>query len=643
MKPLKCAIWSGRFRSLTPPAIWPLVLAGLFLLRESTAHAAGMVTICTEADLRTAMAGGGLVTFGCDGTITLGSTITNSWNTVLDGSGHQIRISGISVTRVFYNNTNVSFTLINLTIADGGSLGGSAILNLGGTVNLATVSFHANTANLYAMNDDFSPRAGGGAIFNRGGTVNATNCSFVGNVAQTPMDISTLWSPLVSGGAIRNETGQMTLRSCLFVGNRAAGGAVMFSGSGQNGDPGFGGAIHNSGMVTLDSCSFTSNSASGGTAASYPQWTGFSGSEGSGGAVFNEGTLTADRTSFHGNTATGGSGNWGGAIAGTLDGAPGGAGAPACGGAICNSGSLSISRSTFASNSVTGGGGGAGGNGIQYMDTGGYGGRGGNGGSGLGGALFNSGTASLINCTLAFNTGSGGSGGNGGAGAGGRSGASGAGGAGGNGGSGFGGVDGTCHLSNCTIARNRGTAGAGGAGGAGSFGNPIPGALGANGTAWGGTAGSTLANTLLASNTPGADDFFPNPKLGPLADNGGPTLTMALLSGSPAIDAGTIAGTPPTDQRDVVRPQGRGVDVGAYEFQFTIPQITSAAFPSASNFWLQVCGLPTRTYTLQSSTNLHDWSDVTNLLTGATGMGEALHCNARNCRAQFYRLKSPPP
>lgn len=43
-------------------------------------------------------------------------------------------------------------------------------------------------------------------------------------------------------------------------------------------------------------------------------------------------------------------------------------------------------------------------------------------------------------------------------------------------------------------------------------------------------------------------------KLGPLQDNGGATQTHALLSGSPAIDAGDNTACPGTDQRDVVRP-----------------------------------------------------------------------------------------
>lgn len=64
-----------------------------------------------------------------------------------------------------------------------------------------------------------------------------------------------------------------------------------------------------------------------------------------------------------------------------------------------------------------------------------------------------------------------------------------------------------------------------------------------------------------------------NPMLDPagLNDNGGPTQTIALLSGSPAIDAippGAVGcGTTLTsDQRGVSRPQGPGCDIGAFEF-----------------------------------------------------------------------------
>jgi hypothetical protein len=53
--------------------------------------------------------------------------------------------------------------------------------------------------------------------------------------------------------------------------------------------------------------------------------------------------------------------------------------------------------------------------------------------------------------------------------------------------------------------------------------------------------------------------------LGPLGDNGGPTPTHALLSGSPAIDTAAAALCPATDQRGVARPQGAGCDAGAVE------------------------------------------------------------------------------
>jgi CSLREA domain-containing protein len=52
-------------------------------------------------------------------------------------------------------------------------------------------------------------------------------------------------------------------------------------------------------------------------------------------------------------------------------------------------------------------------------------------------------------------------------------------------------------------------------------------------------------------------------KLGPLAENGGPTPTHALLPGSPALNKGT--GCARTDQRGVPRGAGGACDIGAYE------------------------------------------------------------------------------
>lgn len=63
-----------------------------------------------------------------------------------------------------------------------------------------------------------------------------------------------------------------------------------------------------------------------------------------------------------------------------------------------------------------------------------------------------------------------------------------------------------------------------------------------------------------------------DPKLGPLASNGGLTQTHALLSGSAAIDAGgtSAANCPAADQRGIVRPQGAACDIGAFEVQVII-------------------------------------------------------------------------
>ncbi|GGR01540.1 CSLREA domain-containing protein [Streptomyces pilosus] len=55
-----------------------------------------------------------------------------------------------------------------------------------------------------------------------------------------------------------------------------------------------------------------------------------------------------------------------------------------------------------------------------------------------------------------------------------------------------------------------------------------------------------------------------DPLVGPLANHGGPTDTVALLPGSPALDAAVDC--PATDQRGVTRPQGATCDIGAYEY-----------------------------------------------------------------------------
>lgn len=85
------------------------------------------------------------------------------------------------------------------------------------------------------------------------------------------------------------------------------------------------------------------------------------------------------------------------------------------------------------------------------------------------------------------------------------------------------------------------------------------------------TAGISVAgnSNLIASwdalITVPSDTLVSDPMLGPLADNGGPTLSHALLPGSPAIDAGDNFFGLPTDQRGAPRVAGPGADIGAFE------------------------------------------------------------------------------
>jgi CSLREA domain-containing protein len=80
---------------------------------------------------------------------------------------------------------------------------------------------------------------------------------------------------------------------------------------------------------------------------------------------------------------------------------------------------------------------------------------------------------------------------------------------------------------------------------------------------------SSLGQTLIGSTTGCAyaaaagDVTGVDPRLGPLANNGGPTPTHALLPGSPAINKG--AGCAKGDQRGVPRAAGGACDIGAYE------------------------------------------------------------------------------
>ncbi|RIK44388.1 MAG: hypothetical protein DCC55_02805 [Chloroflexi bacterium] len=104
---------------------------------------------------------------------------------------------------------------------------------------------------------------------------------------------------------------------------------------------------------------------------------------------------------------------------------------------------------------------------------------------------------------------------------------------------------------------------------------------------------SLIADSLGCVNGVNTNNLTGDPLLGPLQDNSGPTLTHALLAGSPAINQGdnTVCADPATvnnlDQRGVSRPQGAACDIGAFELVDATPPTASPTQdpPANANGW----------------------------------------------------------
>ncbi len=409
----------------------------------------------------------------------------------------------------------------------------------------------------------------------------------------------------------------VSIEELTISGGQALAGSSGVNGGSSGGSGGAGGAgadgggILNRGTLALDGVAVTGDQAgaggrggSGGLDTAGAGGTGGAGgSGGDGGGIYNTGTLTLTGVTIaHNQAGTGGEAGVGG-LGGTTGGPGGAGGAGGAGGGIFNAGgSVVMTGSTLAADVAGDGGAGGLGSGPASSTSGpgGPGGEGGAGGGG-GGVWSSGGTVSVTNTTLASNlAGDGAAGGSGSS-----TSIGGPGGAGGQGGPGGGGgavgVSGTVQASllNVTVAGNRaGDAGAPGSAGTGS----TAGTAGSVGTA--GTGGGVydtspggiyaigslgLQGTLLASNAGGncsapslidaghnlsfGDSTCPpafstgDPQLGALQDNGGPTQTIDLGTGSAALDQipRSGAGCPATDQRGAPRPGGTACDIGAYE------------------------------------------------------------------------------
>ena len=454
--------------------------------------------------------------------------------------------------------------------------------------------------------------ASGGGVCVAGGTDTLTDDTLNGNSAQGGSagngGIDGLGSGgsggsggSASGGGVCVVGGTAILTNDTLSGNSAQGGGgggggsdfgKLSSGSGGSGGSASGGGVDvNAGTATLTNDTLSGNSAQGGGGGGggggpgEDSGSGGSGGDASGGGVcVAGGSATLANDTLSGNSAQGGGGGNGGGNIGDGNGGSGGSGGDASGGGVCVAGgSATLVNDTLSSNSAQGGSAGDGGDSAS-ISRGGDGGDGGSGGDASGGGVcVAGGSATLVNDTLSGNSAQGGSAGDGGDNA-----SISRGGDGGDGGSASGGglsiVSGiTVYLTNTLIAQDTLTAGTGGAGGSASSTLGDSGFSGSAGSASGpdfsgsvtsgdhnlvgdGT-GSNLSNGANGNHV-GTSASPINPLLGPLEDNGGPTKTMALLPGSPAIDAGNSAasGLPGTDQRGFARVSG-AVDVGAYEVQ----------------------------------------------------------------------------
>jgi hypothetical protein len=169
------------------------------------------------------------------------------------------------------------------------------------------------------------------------------------------------------------------------------------------------------------------------------------------------------------------------------------------------------------------------------------------------------------------------------------------------------------YLINCTIANNIGAVGASGHGlcGNGSPTVDILNTIVANNTGencyqmsskngYYNSTDNPVGYNISSDSTCGfwwpGDMRNTDPLLGPLQDNGGPTWTHALLPGSPAIDTGTATNAPAIDQRGVSRPQGAGIDIGAFE-SYPAATIAKAFLPTT----IPLYGISTLTFTIANS------------------------------------------
>lgn len=498
--------------------ILPILLISILLFVSGTQ--AGTYTICSSMCTYSSIQEA--VTEGPDNmpmtiapeTFSENVEITRSVTLVGAGPGLTI-IDGQMTDTVILISGGPTVSISGVTIQNGdASLDGGGLLVESGTVSLSNSVVQNNLA------------LSGAGISNRG-TMVVDDVIVRNNVADEIFDDDSICDNCAGGGIL--NFGVMTLTNSMIHGNTAnLGGGIdnAFMGSltatnievynnsatiTANDEDALGGGIENLNVMTLTNSTIRDNNAPFGA------------------GIYTDGDLTVSGSNLYGNVAT------------------------TRGGGIHNLYDLTVQTSNIYDNeSGTGGGGGISSEGryVTVTQTAVY----NNHASGFGGGILHnvlagSNAFTITNSTISGNSTSGSGGGVRNA-----------------------GIANTS-LNDVTLSNNSSIVGAGQSvsvdGGTLTAQNSIINGSNLDGarTNCGGTVNSmgyNMANDGSCGLNGTGDLSNINPLLGPLQNNGGSTLTHALLVGSPAIDSGS--GCPAVDQRGVARPYGPACDRGAYEF-----------------------------------------------------------------------------
>jgi hypothetical protein len=487
----------------------------------------------------------------------------------INGPGQSVvTVNAQQQSRIF-NITAITgdFTIGGLTLTGGRTTGNNANLSdtafSGGAIRALTTGRLDIEESTISGSGTTGRFATGGAIFSRG-TVNLTQSFVSGN------NTAGYFAP---GGGVR-ANGSVTLTQSTVSGN------------GTTGSYSTAGGVYSGGAVTMTHSTVSGNNsatsgggirAAGNVSATSSTLHGNSTTSGRGGGVYADGSVSLSQSTVSGNITDGSMSRGGGiyakgnvtliqsTVSGNSTKGSGGDG----GGIATYDGTVSLNQSTVSGNSTTANAASGGGvyarsvtlirSTVDRNSTAGA--------FSYGGGIDARGAVTITQSTISGNSTSGSSSDGGGM-----------------------SVKGAVSLNQSTVTRNHAMHASSTGGGVfqDAIFTPaflIGGSIIADNTAVGGGAnlvknsGSTLTinySLIDAGITPDAGDnnvLTDDPQLGPLADNGGPTLTHALLPDSPAIDTGDpaavagVGGVAAHDQRGApfTRVYGGRIDIGAVE------------------------------------------------------------------------------